>query len=143
MNRTVALLSACLFALTTSTATAGPLRADHPLIGSWKITLVNGACHEVYQIKADGTTLVTSAEEVAQSEFELSDQPSAEGFFKWVDTIVKDNGKKDCLGEVMALGHTSTNYIKLHPSGKMFLMCEKEDINTCIGPFVRVKGDKV
>ena len=57
-----------------------------------------------------------------------------------VDRIVRDNGKKDCAGATMQIGHVATNYIRFHPSGNMFLMCEKEDINTCIGPLVRVKG---
>ena len=123
-----------------SSAIAQPPRADHPLIGAWKITLPDGSCSETYIVHKDGTSLVTSAEEVAESEFELSDEPSERGFYKWVDKIVKDNGKKDCSGEVMILGHVATNYILLHPSKDKFLMCEAEDIKTCIGPFVRIRG---
>ena len=121
-------------------AQADSLRADHPFIGTWKLTLPDGSCYEIYRIRANGTTLVTSADEVGESEFEISDQPSEKGFYKWVDKIVKDNGKKDCAGETMEVGHVATNYIRFHPSGDMFLMCQKEDINTCIGPLVRVKG---
>ena len=124
----------------TCAVLAQPPRANHPLVGTWKITLPDGTCTETYIVRRDGTTLVTSAEEVAESEFELSDEPSEKGFYKWVDKIVKDNGKKDCSGEVMVLGHIATNYILLHPSKNQFLMCEAEDIKTCIGPFVRVKG---
>ena len=141
MNRLItciALFGVCLVAPVLS---AGPLRPDHPLIGAWKITIPALSCYEIYRIRRDGTTLVNSAEEVAESEFELSDQPSPKGFYKWVDKITRDNGKKDCSGEVMQLGQVATNYIRLHPSGDMFLMCVEEDLNTCIGPFIRIKGD--
>jgi hypothetical protein len=37
-------------------------------------------------------------------------------------------------------GHESTNYVLLHPDGDQFLMCGDETLNTCIGPFVRLKG---
>ncbi|MGZ5194947.1 MAG: hypothetical protein ACXWJM_07050 [Ramlibacter sp.] len=129
--------------MATSASYADPLRDDHPLVGTWRIDLKSVNCHEIYRIRKNGTTLVTSSEEVAESEFVMSDQPSPKGFYKWVDKITKDNGKKDCMGEAMQLGHEATNYIRLHPSGKMFLMCEQEDMNTCIGPLVRVKDDDV
>ena len=119
---------------------ADPLRADHPLIGAWKLELPNLHCQETYRIRKEGTISVTSAEEVAESEFVISDKPSAKGFYKWVDKVVKDNGKKDCAGELTQIGHESTNYILLHPTGNMFLLCEKEDANTCVGPLVRQKG---
>ena len=40
----------------------------------------------------------------------------------------------------MEVGHVATNYLFLHPSGNMFLVCEEENINTCIGPLVRLPG---
>jgi hypothetical protein len=122
---------------------AEPLRSDHPLIGTWQITVPNSACYETYVVRRDGTSFVTSAEQIAESEFSLSDKPSDKGFYKWVDKITKDNGKKDCSGEIMQLGHIATNYIRLHPSANMFLMCEKEDLTACIGPFLRQKESNV
>ena len=74
------------------------------------------------------------------SAISLSLSPSSRGFYKWVDKITKDNGKPDCMGSTMQIGHVATNYISIHKSGKMFLMCEQEDLNTCIGPFVRQEG---
>jgi hypothetical protein len=133
--RSIAALSLTL-ALATS-AGAGPLHPDHPLVGTWKITLPGMACFETYSVNANGTSFVTSAEQVSQSSFEISAEPSERGFYKWVDTIVKDNGKKDCSGETLVIGHIATNFIRLHPSGNMFLMCEEEKLDACIGPFVR------
>jgi hypothetical protein len=73
----------------------------------------------------------------------LSDQPSERGYYRWADTIVKDNGLPDCQGAVTAPGHESVNYILLHPDGQQFLMCGDETLNTCIGPFVRLSGQPV
>lgn len=132
-----------LLALSFAPARADSLRANHPLIGTWRIDLPTLSCHEIYRIRANGTTLVTSGQEVAESTFSLSDRPTERGFYKWVDKITRDNGKKDCAGEVMEIGHESTNYIIMHPSGNQFLMCEEEDIKTCIGPFNRLKDEDV
>ena len=114
-----------------------PLPADHPVVGTWRIELPEQKCYESYQIRADGTVRVSSGSERSESEFEISLEPTAAGFYKWTDKIVKDNGKPDCSGEVMELGHVSINYIALHRSGRMFLLCEREDLEECIGPFIR------
>jgi len=121
-------------------ANAQSLRPDHPIIGSWKLTLPNSSCYEVYLFRANGTTLVTSGEDIGESEFTVSDQPSPKGFYKWVDRIVKDNGKKDCVGETMVIGDVVTKYLRFKPSGDMFLICDTEDLKSCIGPLVKVKG---
>lgn len=121
-------------------AQAAPLRHDHPLIGTWQITLADGSCSETYRIRDDGSSLVTSSEEVAESAFDVADQPDPLGFYKHVDTIVKDNGKPDCSGEVTQVGHVATSYILFHPGGDMFLMCFEHDMHSCIGPFIRVRG---
>ena len=83
---------------------------------------------------------VTSGAQKAESEFVISLQPSAKGFYEWVDKIVKDNGKPDCMGSIMEVGHIATNYIRLDTTGTKFLMCEIEDFTSCIGPFVREKS---
>lgn len=126
-----------------SAPAATPLRADHPLIGAWKFTIPNGTCAETYRIDRSGSTLVTSADEVAETRFTLSDQPSAKGYYKWVDTLVKDNGKKDCSGQVTKPPRTSTNYILLNPAGNRFIMCSAEDGRQCLGPFVKLEGGEI
>jgi hypothetical protein len=146
MNRTTTpatALAAAALAFAACAAQADPLRKDHPLIGEWQVAVPGTTCHEIYRIRPDGSSLVTSAEEVSESALQISYQPSDKGFYKWVDRIVKDNGKKDCLGEVTKPGQESTNFILLHHSGRMFLMCEKEDLERCIGPFVKLTGTEV
>ncbi|MYM24556.1 hypothetical protein GTP46_18080 [Duganella sp. FT135W] len=120
-----------------------PLRSDHPLIGTWRITLPDGSCSETYRVRADGTTLVFSREEVAESVFTISDQPDKDGFYEETDTIVKDNGKRDCSGEVTAPGKPITNYLQFHPSGNLFVMCVERSLDRCIGPFIRVRGKAI
>jgi hypothetical protein len=119
-------------------APAEPVRPDHPLVGAWRIEIPGLGCDEVYSIRANGTTLVTSAAEVAESEFVLADQPSTNGFYKWTDRITRDNGKHDCAGQVTEVGRESTNYILMHPSGNAFVMCAAEDNKSCMGLFLRV-----
>lgn len=126
--------------LTTPLALAAPPSASHPILGIWRLTLPDGSCSETYRFRGDGTTLVTSAAEVSESEFSIPAEPSEKGFYRLVDTIVKDNGKEDCMGQVMKVGTSATNFIRFHPSGALFLMCATESMETCIGPFRRVIG---
>jgi hypothetical protein len=116
------------------------LRSDHPIIGTWRIMLPGSACSETYRIRADGTTLVFSHEEVAESTFTISDQPDKDGFYEEVDIIVKDNGKRDCSGEITKPGREVTSYLQFHPNGNLFVMCADRTLNRCIGPFIRVRG---
>jgi hypothetical protein len=113
---------------------------NHPLLGIWKLDLPDIGCSETYHFRGDGTSLVTSAEEVSESEFKVADKPSASEFYRLEDTIVKDNGKKDCAGQITKVGTRATNFLRFHPSGVLFLMCADESMRACIGPFERVHG---
>lgn len=115
-----------------------PLREGHPLIGSWRLELPGTQCHEIYTVKANGTMSVTSAAQAAESEFQIDALPSVKGFYKWVDKITQDNGKPDCMGSLMQVGHVAINFVLLHPSGKAFVLCQQEDLSACLGPFMRV-----
>jgi hypothetical protein len=119
------------------------LRPDHPMLAAWSITRRDDGCAETYRFDRSGHALVTSAEEVAQSSFTLSDQPSAKGYYKWVDTLVKDNGKKDCWGQVTKPGKTTTRYVMMNPAQDRFIVCTAEDGRQCFGPFVKVEGGEI
>jgi hypothetical protein len=124
-------------------AEAAPPAAHHPIIGVWRLTLPHVRCYETYRFRSDGTSLVTSAHEVSESEFAIPATPSEKGFYKLEDKVVKDNGKQDCSGEVMEVGKTAVNFLRFHPSGDLFLMCASESMEACIGPFERVKGEQI
>ena len=120
---------------------ATPLAPRHPLVGVWRLDIPGTTCHEIYDIRADGTMDVTSGSQAASSVFEMSATPSAKGFYKWADRIVKDNGKPDCMGSVMEVGHMATNYILLDPSKRQFMLCAQEDRSRCVGPFRKEGSD--
>ena len=124
-----------------STARADPLRPDHPMIGAWRVSI--DGCTETYRVDRSGAMRVTSAQQVSTSRVEISDQPSDKGFYKWVDTVVDDNGKKDCGGHVTPVGDVAVDYILMSPKHDRFLMCSEEATQTCLGPFVRVEGEGV
>ena len=134
----ISLLVAAPFASAAPPAPA----SNHPILGIWKLSLPDLRCSEVYRFRGDGTTLVTSAEEVSESEYSIPDKPSAKGFYRLEDRIVKDNGKKDCAGAIMKVGTRATNFVRFHPSGELFLMCSDETMEACIGPFERVEGEE-
>ena len=117
-------------------------KANHPILGIWRLALPELRCVETYRFRGDGTTLVTSKEEISESEYRIPDAPSAKGFYKLEDRIVKDNGKKDCSGEIIKVGTQATNFLRVHPSGALFLMCSDETMEACIGPFERVEGEE-
>ena len=122
---------------------SAPLRADHPFLGAWQLTRRDDDCAEIYRIDRSGHTLITSADEVAQSTFTMTDQPSARGYYKWVDTLVKDNGKKDCWGQVTKPGRTTTRYVLMNPTNDRFIVCTSEDGRQCFGPFFKVEGVEI
>jgi hypothetical protein len=124
-------------------APSRPMRADHPFLGAWQITRRDDGCGEIYRVDRSGRTLITSADEVAQSRFTMSDQPSAKGYYKWVDTLVKDNGKKDCWGQVTKPGKTTTRYVMMNPAQDRFIVCTAEDGKQCFGPFVKLEGGEI
>jgi len=131
-------------ALAASLAGAEPPRVpktNHPILGTWTFEVPDSDCEETYYMRQDGTTLVTSGEEVAESVYEIDDEPTSKGFYKNTDRIVKDNGKPDCAGEITKVGSQVTNYIKFHPSWNMMIICKDETLDACFGPLYRVGGE--
>ena len=138
-----ALCAAALLAAAPPAEAPPPVRADHPFLGAWQLTKRDNDCAEVYRIDRSGRTLITSAEEVAQSSFTITDQPSARGYYKWVDTLVKDNGKKDCWGQITKPGKTTTRFVMMNPARDRFIVCLAEDGRQCFGPFVKLEGGEI
>lgn len=129
-------------AMTPASVSSIALASDHPILGIWRLTLPGVSCSETYRFRGDGTTHVTSAGEVSESEFSIPAQPSAKGFYRLHDRLVKNNGKKDCAGQVMKVGVKATHYVHFHSSGTMFFMCLSESLEQCIGPFRRLTGQE-
>lgn len=121
-------------------APSAAIDSDHPFLGTWVLPINNSRCMETYYIRADGTSLVTSAEEVAETNFEISPKPSRLGFYRWVDKLVKGNGKKDCSGKISKIGIESTSYIRFINDGERVIICQNESLNACFGPMQRLRG---
>jgi hypothetical protein len=138
----LALTAAATAAAAAAAAPPAPA-ASHPLLGIWVLAIPQLRCSETYHFRGDGTSLVKSAAEISESEFTVAEHPSAKGFYKLDDRIVRDNGKQDCSGEVMKIGTRVTNYIRFHPSGVRFVMCQDETMQACIGPFERVPAQGI
>lgn len=134
----LAMLAAAVLA--SAPVRAAELAIDHPFIGIWKLPIARLNCTETYLFLRDGTSRVTSAEEISESRFEISAAPSAGGFYRWKDTIVKNNGKEDCSGAVTKAGKSVTQYVLFHHSRNIFFICQEEKRNTCFGPFYRQRG---
>lgn len=117
-------------------AHAAPTRADHPLLGVWEWSIPDTRCTERMTVRQDGTSTVTSGQEVSESETRIADQADADGFYEWVDKITKTNGKPDCAGEVTPVGDVSTTYPMLSATGDRMMLCLAKK-GPCFGPYVR------
>jgi len=113
------------------------IRTDHPIIGTWTLTLPNN-CSEVFTFKPDGTTRVTSNEEVTASHYEITDQPNADDFYALTDTTTETNGKKDCRGSTMTIGETNTVYVRFNRPSDEMLVCYDLPYERCFGPMRRL-----
>lgn len=113
------------------------LPEQHPLVGTWRIELPQLNCFEEYEIRPDGTKSSVSGAERNESEFAISLATGATGFYKWTDKITKNNGKPDCSGSNTKLAHVAVNYVRLHPNGQRFLLCQAEDMKSCYAEFLR------
>jgi hypothetical protein len=132
-----------LLAMFAPAAMGAVVASGHPILGTWKFDMPDGSCSEIYRFRSDGTTIVTSGEEVAESSYSIAASASKDGFYKWVDTIVKDNGKKDCTGEITKPGKAITNFVQFDGSGELLIVCREETAKACFGPLRRVHGDAI
>ena len=140
MNYSLPAVTLVLVACLAQAAPPRTPKADHPVLGSWTFVVPGTSCEETYHVRPNGTTLVTSAEEVTESVYEIDDTAGPKGLFRMTDEIVKGNGRKDCSGQVTETGQKSTNYIRFDPSGNVMIMCRDETMKACFGPLRRVRG---
>jgi hypothetical protein len=134
---------ALLGAATLAQAAPAAAPSNHPILGIWLLEVPDTDCTETYHFGANGVSLVTSAEEVSQSEFSIDARPTARGFYKLRDRVVKDNGRKDCAGNITRPGMSTVNYVRFNRDATVFVMCEAESLQACIGPFRRKPGQDV
>jgi hypothetical protein len=136
MNRIAAAIASLAW-LTCLHAAASPLRADHPLLGTWDFKLPGSGCVDSMTVLRSGKVTSTSAQEIGESDAEISDKPNDRGLYKWVDKMTASNGKPDCGDSVTPIGDVAVNFIRLDASGDRFMLCLGEAADPCLGPYVR------
>lgn len=120
---------------------AGPPAAafSHPIVGTWSWVTFGGSCTETWQFRANRTMLGTSGGEVAEKTYEIAAAPDAGGFYRLVETVVRQNDKKDCSGALLdGPGEQSTRYIQFSPQSDKLLVCRTAALSACFGPLKRV-----
>ena len=142
MNRLrILLLVSGLLGAASSLLAAGPPAAplSHPIVGTWSWITFGGSCAETWQFRPNRTLLGTSGEEVAEKTYEIAASPDAGGFYRLVETVVRQNDKKDCSGAMLeGPGDQSTRFVQFSPQGDKLLVCQTAALSACFGPLKRV-----
>jgi hypothetical protein len=134
------LLTACLLTIAPLLQAAGEPAPAHPLVGTWTWSLFGGSCTETWQYRGNRTMLGTSGQEVAEKTYEVTPLPDTGGFYKLVETVVRQNDKKDCSGALLeGPGEQSTRFIQFSPQRDKLLVCENASLKACFGPLTRVQ----
>jgi hypothetical protein len=90
---------------------ARPPAPGHPIVGTWRLSVPGTKCQETWRFRADGTAHNVSGSEESTSEYEISDEPNARGYYVLSDTIIEINGQPDCQGGITPVGDHATVYL--------------------------------
>ena len=113
--------------------------SENPLIGSWTWQPEGTNCKEVYEWRANGTGHVTSGKEISETRFKVSDTPDENGFYVFIDQVIKENRGKDCGGSTKDnTGEKTTLYVRMNTSGDQIQICLKPLEKACFGPLMRI-----
>ena len=97
----------------------------------------DGWGYEEYDFRADGRLYTSSNQQQIESSYIIEREPSASGFYKLEEHILKENGGKDCLDMSQNEDTDYVYYLKFSPSEDQFLICLDESDEECIGYFIR------
>ena len=134
------LVVTCLVTGTPLLHSAGPNpQAAHPLVGTWTWTLFGGSCNETFQYRANRTLLGSSGQEVVEKNYEVTAAADAQGFYRVLETVIRQNDKQNCSGATPdAAGEQTTRFIQYSPQLDKLLICESASLAACYGPLRRV-----
>ena len=120
---------------------AAPPSGTHPISGKWTWTLPGKACTETIEYRSGGKRLGSSGEEATESEFQIAPTPSLLGFYRLTETLTLANGKRDCAGDLHAVGEESvTRFIQFSPKLDQMIVCREASLKACFGPLKRADG---
>lgn len=135
-------MAVCLTALTSPlhAQSGAPAKPGHHLIGTWTWSVFAGSCTETLQYRPDGSVLATSGQEVAEKTYEIAKTSDASGFYRLVETVVRQNDKKDCSGAMLeGPGEQSTRFVQFSPLADKMLICREASLKACFGPLDKVR----
>ena len=82
--------------------------------------------------------LGTGGQEVVEKNYAVSAMPDAQGFYKVVETVLRQNEKTDCSGALLeGPGEQSTRFVHFSPARDKLLICQNASMATCFGPLTR------
>lgn len=112
----------------------------NPLLGTWEWVNIKNSCREIYIFGAEGSSHITSGDETSTASYTISDKPDANSYYAVTLHIVEDQGGMDC-GESVEnnSGESYQKFVQFHPSGNLYISCDKPDPTSCVGPFKRVQ----
>jgi hypothetical protein len=113
-------------------------QALHPIVGTWSWTLFAGKCQETFQFKPDGTLLTTSGDAVAEWTYKITPQASETNFYPLRMLLTRQNGKKDCYGDVAEEGREIESFIQMSPAKDRFINCKSASLAACFGPLGKI-----
>jgi len=86
--------------------------------------------HSSWEFRADGTSHNYSGSEESISQYRVSDEPTAAGYYILLDTITETNGQPDCLGNTVPVGDRATGYLVPAP-GDQLRLCSDTALTEC------------
>jgi len=113
-----------------------PLR---PIPGTWTFTIPDSHCSETHEFRADATLLSSSAKARPERVYGISASPNAKGFYRSVDKVIRQNGRRDCFGESGDPGVSAIIFIRFSPAATSFDACKAKPPHNCIGPLQRMR----
>jgi len=133
------LLSVCICVSFNCYAADSTRTKLNPLEGTWEWTNIKNGCMETYIFAADGSGHITSGTEISTASYTIDTTPTSKGYFKVILKIIQDKGGKDCSeDEKDNTGEEYTKYLMFHPAGGQYVSCDKESVDSCVGPLRRV-----
>lgn len=112
----------------------------NPLLGTWEWVNIKNSCREVYIFGTEGSSHITSGDEISLASYTISDQPDANSYYAVTLNIIEDKGGVDC-GESLEnnTGESYQKFVQFHPSGNLYISCDQPDTTSCVGPFKRLQ----
>jgi len=139
MNKTFYLTPLFILLFTgCSTNKVEDMESTNPFIGSWSYIYSDNGCVETYQYLENGIRLSNSNEERVKARYSFKRLSKEKNLYLVADTVLEDNAKKDCAGSTADMTDDRVElYVTIKDNPKRFTFCVDEDLEHCVGPFIK------